>query len=299
MEKLIKMNMISNKEQYIEKYLKYIDVSDNTSKEYAIGIRNFFEYCNVNEINNVQRENIIQYREQLKQEGKKANTINLYLASIKSFFKWLEYEEVYKNITDNIKSVPVAKLHVREAFTIEQLKTILDNCKTLREKIIILLATNCGLRCNEMCNIRISDFQIKQDVVCLYVLGKARQGQKADFVVVDNKTYQLIKEYIEEYSITDYLFTSTSNYKNGNPITTRAMRKIFNKILERCDMKDNLHTFHSMRHSFCNINLENGVSIQEVSMAMRHSNISTTMHYVKDIEAKNNKCFNTINNLIY
>ena len=77
--KLINTDITTNKDNYIKNYLDYIDVSDNTQKEYAIGLKMFFEYCSLNNINNVQRKDIINYREYLKEQGKSANTINLYL----------------------------------------------------------------------------------------------------------------------------------------------------------------------------------------------------------------------------
>ena len=50
--KLINTDITTNKDNYIKNYLDYIDVSDNTQKEYAIGLKMFFEYCSLNNINN-------------------------------------------------------------------------------------------------------------------------------------------------------------------------------------------------------------------------------------------------------
>lgn len=302
MENLINTNttFIANIEQYIIKYLEYLDVSENTIKEYSSGLKHFFNYCNDNDIKEIKREHIITYREDLKLDGKEPNTINLYLASVKSFFKWLEYEGIYKDITRNVKSFKIERHHTRDAFTIDEIKTILNSCKNIREKAIVLLAVNCGLRCNEICNIRKQDFKIKQDKTCLYVLGKARQGLKSDFVIVDDRTFQSIKDYIEEFKIKDYLFTSTSNNnRTGEPISPRGMRKIFNKILERCELKDKFHTFHSCRHSNATIAIQNGVDIRQVSQNLRHKNIQTSMIYLHDLDILQNKCSNVVSNLIF
>lgn len=292
------INVIANKEQYIQKFLEYIDVSNNTIKEYTAGLKRFFQYCYDNEINQIERQNIIDFREELKQLGKEPSTINLYLASVKNFFKWLEYEGLYKDITRNIKSLPVEKGHKREAVTVEQLKLMLASCKDEREKLIVLLAISTGLRCNELRNIRVQDFINKNGTICLYVLGKARQGLRTDYVVIPKELYEMVKKYIENNNIKEYLFVSTSNNNKGNLMSTRAIRDIVNKIYDKIGLDKNLYVFHSLRHGFCNINLMNNIDIVEVSQAMRHKSIQTTMTYVKDIEAKDNKCFATVSSLV-
>ena len=295
----VNVNVIANKEQYIQKFLDYVDVSNNTIKEYKAGLKRFFQYCYDKEIKQIDRQTIIDFREDLKKDNKKAATINLYLTSVKNFFKWLEYENLYKDITRNIKSLPIEQGHKREAVTQEQLKLLLDSCENKRERLIILITISTGLRCNELRNVRIQDFIDKNGTICLYVLGKARQGLKTDYVVISNKLYKEILEYIKENNITDYLFVSTSNNNKGNLMSTRAIRDIVNKIYSKAGLDKNLYVFHSLRHGFCNINLENNIGIVEVSKAMRHKSIQTTMTYVKDIEAKNNKCFATISNLVF
>ena len=297
--KLYEDGIVKEQEQLVRRYLEYIDVSENTEKEYYSGLKMFFEYCSDNNIVNVERQDIIDYREYLKQQGKSANTINLYLVSIKNFFKWLDFEGLYKDISKNIKALPVETTHIRESLDIEQVKLLLDNCKNDKERIIISLAITTGIRCNEMCNLRVQDFVMKNDKVCLYVLGKARQGMRTDFVVISNELFEQIKQYIRDNNITEYLFTSNSNNSKGKIISTKTMRNIVNNIYERVGIKSENLVFHSLRHSFCNINLQSGINISEVSMAMRHKNIATTMRYVKDIEAQNNKCFNTMNNLLF
>ena len=291
-------NVIANKEQYIEKFLEYIDVSNNTIKEYAAGLKRFFNYCHENKIVEIERQDVINFRESLKSSKKEASTINLYLASVKNFFKWLEYEGVYKDITRNVKSLPVERGHKREAVTVEQLKTMLSFCKDSRERLILLITITTGLRCNELRNIMVKDFVERNNAICLYVLGKARAGLKTDYVVIPNELYEEVKTYIKENNITDYLFVSNSNNNKGNLMSNRAIRDIVNKIYHKAGMNSSSYVFHSLRHGFCNISLMNDVDIVEVSKAMRHKSIQTTMTYVRDIEAKDNKCFATVGNLV-
>lgn len=295
----LKNNGITNYNELMQKYLEYIDVSNATEKEYYTGLKMFFQYCDTNNINNITRQDIINYREHLKEQGKSANTINLYLVSIKNFFKWLDFEGIYKDISQNIKAMPIERTHIRQSLNIEQVKDLLQYCENDKERLIISLAITTGIRCNEMCNIRIKDFVEKNGVNCLYVLGKARQGMKTDFVIIPNNILQQIKEYIINNNITDYLFISNSNNSKGKPISTKSMRNIVNKIYERAGIKTENLVFHSLRHSFATISITNGSDIREVSQSLRHKSISTSMTYIHDLEMVNNKCSNNVSNLLF
>lgn len=297
--KVIKNENIMNYNDLVKKYLQYIDVSDATEKEYYTGIKLFLQYCNLNNIANITRQDIINYRNYLQQQQKAANTINLYLTSIKNFFKWLDFEGIYKDISKNIKSMPVESTHIRESLDIEQIKLLLDNCKNDKEKLIITLAVTTGIRCNEMCNIRIKDFVNKNGTNCLYVLGKARKGMKTDFVIIPDNVLQQIKQYIYNNNITDYLFISTSNNNKGNAISTRAMRDIVNNIYHRAGIKNENIVFHSLRHSFATLSIKNGSDIREVSQSLRHKSVATSMIYIHDLDMVNNKCSNNVSNLLF
>lgn len=281
---------------YINKYLQFIDVSRDTEKTYFRALKQFYNYINDKGIDKPTREDIIAYKDELKANNR-PNTINLYLVALKNFYRWLEYENIMKDITKNIKLLKVGSEHLREAFTIEEINKILSCCKDKRERLIISLSVSCGIRINEMVNIRLEDFKVKNGKKVLYLLGKDRD-YKEDFVIIPENIYNLIIEYIKEYKIKDYLFVSTSNNNKNGKITTKTIRKISNSIFEKANLKDDMHNFHSLRHSFATISIQNGSEIREVSQALRHKNIATSMIYLHDLEKTENKCSNNVANLI-
>lgn len=287
-EELMKQNNNLQLKELMNNFLNYIDVKENTSKTYSVGLTQFGLYLKEKNITNPTREDIIQYREYLK-ENVKPTTANLYLISVKRFYSWLEYSEFAKDITKNIKSINVGNEHKRESLTQSQVKQVLESAKDIREKIMFLLATTCGLRANELVNIQIEDFKEKQDNICLYVLGKARD-YKEDFVIVAKEIFEMIKEYVNEYNITDYLFTSTSNHNTNGKLTTKTIRLIIKNMFKRVGIIGDEYTCHSCRHSFATLSIQSGLDIREVSQALRHKNLATTQIYLHDLDKLNNKC---------
>lgn len=282
-------------QEYKEKFLDYIDVSDKTVDTYKIAIEQFYIYLKDNNITRPERNDIINYREYLKEEHK-PTTVNSYLIAVRNFFKFLSYEGIYKDITENVKGVKLEQIHLKNGLSEEDIKKVLDVCKNNKEVLLVKLMIGCALRCNEVVNIRLQDFYKDSGVTMLKVLGKARDGYKQDSVKIDDRLLQLIKEYVKEYNIKDYLFVSSSNNNNGNKITTKTVRSTIKSLFEKAGL-DNLDMLsaHSLRHTSVELALKSGLSIQEVSESVRHKNIATTMIYKKELDKKeslfaNNLC---------
>ena len=294
---MVKNDFIERKEQLITEFLDYVDISEKSQKTYQNGLNAFYKYICTNNIKKPERKDILGFREHIK-SNLSISTVNTYMIGVRNFFKWLEYKGVYKNITENVKGVKIGNSHKKEAFTKEQCKNLLENVQDRREQVIFLLAVTCGLRANELVNIRLSDFKIKQDKICLYVLGKDRDF-KEDFVIIPEKLYASINKYIQEYNITDYLFVSTSNHNNNGKLTTKTIRLIVKNMFKRIGIDSNDYSLHSCRHYFATNSIKNGVDIREVSQALRHKSLSTTTIYLHDLEMLNNTCSNKVYNSLF
>ena len=279
---------------YIERYLDYIDVSDNTIKTYNVGLLQFIDYLKSNNIQEPIREDVIAFREYLKEEQLKPNTINAYLIAVRNFYNWLEYEGITKDITKKIKGIKLERKHLKRGLSLDEIKKVLSVCKDIREELIIKIMINCGLRCNEVVNIELTDFYNDKGIVMMKVLGKARNGIKQDAIKIDNRLFALIEEYVKQYNIQDYLFVSTSNHNTNGKLTTKTIRYIVKNLFEKAGLDMDMLSTHSTRHTTCELLLEKGMPIQEVSEFMRHKSINTTIVYSKELEQRNSQASNIL-----
>lgn len=282
----------------MERYLNYIDVSDNTNRTYNVGLMQFNEYLKLNNIKEPSRETILNFKTWLLAEHK-PNTVNAYLIAVRNFYNWLEYEGVTKDITKKIKGIKLEKRHLKRGLTKEEIQDVLSVCKDTREKLLIKLMITCALRINEVRNIRINDFYIDHDVVMLKILGKGRNGLKQDVVKIDERVLELIKEYCVEYDVKDYLFFSVSNNNTGNIMTDTSLRRIINNLFKRANLDMEMLSPHSTRHTSVELALESGMAIHEVSEFVRHKNISTTMIYAKELNKRESPIANVLGNYVF
>ena len=285
-------------ENYVDKFLNYIDVSNKTVETYKIALRQFCGYLHEKGIKNPTREEIIEYREYLK-EHLKPTSVNAYLIAIRNLYNYLEYEGITKNITKNIKGIKLEQRHLKRGLSQEEIQKVLSVCKDERERLIIKLMITTALRCNEVVNIQLEDFYEDKGVAMLRVLGKGRDNIKQDIVKIDDRLLEDIKTYIQNYNITDYLFVSTSNNNKGGKITTKTIRLIVTDLFKKAGLDMNMLSPHSTRHTSCELLLQKGMSINEVSQFMRHGSILTTTIYDKELDFRKCKGSSILGNCIY
>jgi integrase/recombinase XerC len=283
---------------YVSEFLNYIDVSGKTKETYKIALRQFCDYLLGKGINAPTREDIIEYREELKKDHK-PNTVNGYLIAVRNLYDYLEYEGITKNITKKVKGIKLEQKHLKRGLSKEEIDKVLNVCKNLREELMIKMMINLGLRCNELVNIQLEDFYDDKGIVMLKVLGKARNGLKQDSIKVDDRLFEMIKEYVEQYNIKDYLFTSTSNHNKDGKLTTKTIRVTITDLFKKAGLDMNMLSTHSTRHTTCELLLENGVDLREVSQFMRHKSINTTTIYAKEISQRNSQTSNLLANMLF
>ena len=285
-------------EPLIKRFLNYIDVSENTTKAYNVGLIQFNEYLKANNIKEPTREDIIGFREYLL-ETHKPKTTNLYLVAVKNFYSWLEYEGITKDISKKIKGIKLEQRHLKRGLSQEEIKQVLGVCKDIREELLVKLMITCGLRCNEVVNIEIQDFYKDGNAIMLKVLGKGRDGLKQDVVRIDDRLFELIKEYCKQYNVSDYLFTSTSNHNTNGKLTTKTIRYIITNLFKKANLDMEMLSTHSTRHTSCELALESGLDLREVSEFMRHRSLQTTLIYAKELDQRNSVVSTTIGNYVF
>ena len=257
-------------------YLMSIDKSDSTIKTYIEHIQAFtkwFEETNgigfdpsiVTEIDIRDMRSYLQGTRHLKE-----TTINLRLASLKSYFEFLEAEKYIKNNpARTIKKIkiqsPAAPKSLDEQ-TYRTLRRHIYRCGNKSHIAMYEIFTRCGVRNFELINIRINDFDISDRKGTLKVVGKLN---KIRFIPLHKDVRDAINNWMEirkniktEY---DYLFIS----ERKTPYTRSGIWKIFRKYCKQIGITD--VTIHSFRHYFCRTLLKNGVDISVVAQLAGHA----------------------------
>jgi len=282
-------------EALYERWIKYIDATPKTVSTYQRALKQFFLYLQAEGVSNPTRETVVAYKEELSKEHKPA-TINLYLQSIRLFFRWTSQVGAYPNIAEHVKGAKLAAGFKKDNLTSSQAKKLIQNIDTTteagkRDYAVITLMTITGLRTIEVVRADVGDLRTVGDFTALYIQGKGHTDKDA-YVKIPAPVEDAIRAYLScrgKVEDNEPLFASVAHRNAGERMTTRSISRLVKDNLIDAGFNSDRLTAHSLRHTAATLNLLNGGTPEETMQLLRHANLNTTLIYSHALErAKNN-----------
>lgn len=272
--------------EYQESFIDYLDVDNKTLRAYKVGINNLINYLKSNNIKYPTRNDIIAFRNELRQKYS-SNTTNSYMVAIKSLFKYLDIHNLYDNIAVDLKGAKYSSIPKKQILNQEQAKLIYSELKDSREKCLFSLLLSTGLRGIEVSRAKIEDIQEYNGEIVLWVQCK-KHDDKDEYVKLSHQVIKDIKNYIGNRT-NGNIFISTSNENYGQGLSTTSLRKIIKGIFKRFGLDSDTFSLHSMRRTSATIMYQNGADVQSIQQVLHHKSSVTTTRYINAITRNNNK----------
>ena len=283
------------------RFINYLDAKPKTVETYTRALRQLSGYLSSHGIGRPQREDILGFREDLKETGHKPTTIQNYITAARLFFQWTAQEGIYPNVAEHIKGATISKDHKKDYLTSKQVKKVLagvdrTSIQGKRDYAMLLLMITGGLRTIEVSRAEIQDIRAVGDDTALFIQGKGRD-EKTDYIKIQPKVEDAIRDYLKERGSLEPqqpLFCSTSHNSTGAALTTRSVSGIVKQRMREAGFDSTRLTAHSLRHTAVTLSLLGGEDLQKVQQFARHSNLATTMIYAHNLDRAKNKCEATI-----
>lgn len=299
---------MSNKENKdIDKFLDYMlynrRLSKLTIKSYKIDLYQFYDYIidmtkkkSILLCSTIDVQDFISFKSKQKVASK---TLSRKLATLKSFYKYLAYNDIIKtNICKNIKFPKTQKI-LPQFLNENEVNDLLDypydnSYNSNRDRTILELFYGTGVRISELASIKISDIDL--DKCSIRIKGK---GSKTRIVLFGKGLKSIIVQYLKKraenskYNRNKFLFNQIRS-KDGNCLNHLHVRTIFSivkKYMKKISNNEKLSP-HSLRHTFATHLLDKGADLMTVKDLLGHSSLSSTQIYTHLQTDKLKKTYN-------
>ena len=213
--------------------------------------------------------------------------------SMRSFFNWATRELGIKR-PDNYIPMPVSETKTVIPYSASDLKSLIQGCdytnksnstrrksfrmlrKTrYRDKAIILLLLDTGLRVSECTRLRISDINLETGETIVRPFRKGRKS-KSRVVFLGVNSRKALWRYLVDRDTEgdDPLFLSIK----GKPMNRDSVRQMLVKLGKRVGIR-NVHP-HRFRHTFAIQFLRNGGNVFELQRLLGHSSLEMVKNYL-------------------
>lgn len=275
----------------VNEYLIYCQtqkkLNAKTLKAYRIDLTQFLSLIPTDTLP-VNKETLTQYLSTLHRTYQ-PRSVKRKIASIKSFFHYLEYEEI-------IEVSPLSKINVSfrqpqrlpktiPANTIQTFLTALyDNKKNantpsrekaaLRDIAVIELLFATGMRISELCSLKQSDLDLVSKRVLIFGKGAKERVLQIGNEEVITALLSYKAAFAPELKETGWLFINRLHHR----LSEQSVRYMINHYAASAGIEMHI-TPHMFRHSFATLLLEADVDIRYIQKMLGHSSITTTEIY--------------------
>lgn len=174
-------------------------------------------------------------------------------------------------------------------FTLREIRSVIAHLKTKRryvsnrQKLVVFrLATCCGLRTSEICDLTMDDVRTEGDRPHLRI--RKGKGGKSRRVPLwwDQGTLDDLRAWRTEQlgRRARFFVCAQSRDAFGNQLDRRNIRRVFRSC---CSILEREVTTHDGRHTFVSLALAGGRSLAEVRDAAGHASVHTTSIYLHTV----------------
>jgi len=218
-------------------------------------------------------------------------TRKIYASVTRSLLHYCVRRKIALHVRPEDMPLPVAHSAPRQTLTQTQVNALLATCKhpgngwaknNVRDRLILSLLVECGLRCGELCNLKLGYFEVYSPPQ-----GSARghitirgKGGKNRIVGFGEEIRRALLAHCREWRITSddqYLFTSEDD--DTAPISSSCIWRMIQRRGAKAGIKRHIHP-HVFRHTFATNMLRQGENLFVTARALGHSRISTTEIYL-------------------
>jgi len=155
-----------------------------------------------------------------------------------------------------------------------------------RDKAIIWLTLNTGLRVDEVINLKLKNIDLKNKVINL---DHAKKDSFGNVVFNSDDVVRLIKNWLSVRPKSEWLFCTITKKKQiagkgitipGNKLSRQYLTGMVKRYAKKAGITKRV-SFHSLRHTYATWLYISSHDIEKVRHQLRHKSINTTTIYTQ------------------
>ena len=273
---------------FIERFIRYLQFekrfSSHTVIAYTHDLNQFNDFLALQELDllSATYHDVRGWMLDLMDQGFEAKTVNRKISVLRSFYKFLQREELTQS--NPMAQIRAPKVPKRLPVVIEEQKldVLLDSEKSFsddfggrRDRLILELLYGTGMRLSELVGLKDQDVYIYEQYI--KVLGKRN---KERIIPLGSPLVKLVKEYFQEKLSQNFYNKAASLIvtNEGKAAYPQFIYRIVKKSLSDISTQHKKSP-HILRHTFATSLLNKGADLNAIKELLGHSSLAATQVY--------------------
>ena len=260
-----------NRTKVPPKYIQTLEerrYSINTINTYCDLFSQFAAYFAEQDLHEISKTEIESYIYELIQTRNISHsTQNQHINAIKFYYeKVLGFNRDFYQINR-----PRKQRKLPEILSKEEVIRILSNTSNVKHRTILAMTYSSGLRIGELLSLQANNIDLDRQTIFI----RQGKGKKDRLVKLAKNIVPLLRQYVEEYEPTIYLFEGI----NKNKYSQTSVRNILKAACKKAGIHKKDIKVHTLRHSYATHLLEAGIDLRYIQSLLGHNSIKTTEIY--------------------
>lgn len=238
-------------------------------------LKTFGRWLNV-PLEEVDHRKMVQFIDWLLDKNLSPKTINCYLESIRSLYRFLEEEGV--EVVCPVKTGDALRLSkpLPRFLKDEELELFFSKVAKKRDRAIFYLMLRCGLRVEEVAHLKLDALDLKRG----RILVAAGKGAKDRMVYISPDAHRVLTDYLSHRASSKEhsLFLVEKGTCKGKPLSVRGIQKRMEYYAKKAGLKASCH---QLRHTMATQLLNADADITVIQDLLGHNRIGTTQRYCR------------------
>lgn len=295
-------NVFAQFEDYIDRLKNEGRVG--TYRSYRDALNSLRKYGLPENFENVTANDLKKYEKYMLDNGKSITTVGIYLRNLRAIFNIARKEKLTDNYPFSEYVIP-SSVNIKKALDLEVIEKIISynavefsSLDKARDMWLFSYFSN-GLNIADICNIKCGSVDLNTMEISFEREKSKRQRTKTKIIVdIMPETLSIMKKWGDlDGDKTDFVFPYFRNdmtpeqKKNATHGVVKSTNKYMNKIFSELRIPINVTTYYA-RHSFANVLKQTGAPYEFISESLGHSDLKTTLNYLKSFSSENRKKWN-------
>jgi integrase/recombinase XerD len=216
-------------------------------------------------------------------------SVATWLRGVRALMSWAELRGYIELSPFRLWKLKQPKLPAQRGFSSAEVRRMVDvaaaqTANALRDTAILLLMFDTGVRCSEVCRLRLTDV-IDGDHLANSVTVHGK-GDKYRRIEMHPQTQRAIFEYMvnerpqEVRCEAVFVARETQHTRGWHPLTSSGLSQLVRRIAHRAGLEGPRLGPHTLRHGFTQEYLESdGARIEDLQILLGHESIAMSLHY--------------------
>lgn len=250
------------------------EISKATKRSFLQALRLFADAVGEKNLSEITRSDVERW---LAEETKRcsANTVRLRLSTVRGMFHWAILEGFARR--DPTLGIRGPKKPHSVPRYIADAELVLGQVRDARDRLIILLMLEEGLRAGGVASLELGDIDLVSGSLVV-----TEKGGRPRVLPVTKNVRLAIEDYLKQRGRQSGPLIQS--YRDpGHGISSGQVSRIAGSTIKRADIEE---SGHALRHTFAHDMVDAGANLRTVQTALGHSSLMTTQIYLGFAEVR-------------